>query len=407
MTSTDDHAVFFNPLEPGYIEDPYPHVAAIRAADPVHWTLVERWALFRYDDVFRLLRDPDLSVDDAKAAPDGRDTLFETIAADEGVELVPSTSILGVDPPDHTRLRRLISKAFTPHTIEALRPHVEQLVDEALDRLEAAGGGDVVAELAFPLPFDVISAMLGMPDADKDIIRGWSEALVKTLDPIIDESEVRAALRAGKAMDAHIDGVVEWKRANPADDILTKMIEAEEDGDRLSAKELRDQVVLLFVAGHETTVNLIGTGIYELLRHPDQLQCLLDDPSLTANAIDELLRYVSPVQMSRRIATRDLEFGGRTIPSGSFVMAMLASANHDPEKFGPTADELDIRREGAGQHVAFGTGTHYSRGASLAKLEAQVAIGSYVRRFPRAQVVDAAFNGRLNLRGHEKLTVEL
>jgi cytochrome P450 len=283
---------------------------------------------------------------------------------------------------------------------------VQELVDATLDQIAARGEGDVVAELAFPLPFDVISEMLGMPEADKDQIAEWSGAIVKTIDPIITDDEIAQAIRSEAAMNAHIDSVVAWKREHPADDLLTALIAAEEDGDHLSAVELRDQVTLLFIAGHETTVNLIGTGIYELLRHPDQYASWVADPSLDVNAVDELLRFVSPVQMSRRISTREITFGDTTIPKGMFVLAGLASANRDPAKWGPTADELDLRRSGAGQHMSFGSGSHFCLGASLARLEAQVAIGSFVRRFPDAQVSGVpVWNGRINLRGLEHLHV--
>ena len=402
--ATTEPTVFFNPLAPGYVEDPYPHLAELRTGDPVHLSLTNQWILFRYDDVFRILRDPGMSVMAAKATQrnDERIAMFE----DAGAEFTPSTSILNIDPPDHTRLRRLVSKAFTPSAIQALRPRIQELVDEALDRIEQRGSGDVVAELAFPLPFDVISEMLGMPESDKDQIAEWSGMLVKTLDPIITEEEVRQAVEASVLMDAHIDQVIAWKRANPANDLLTALIEAEDDGDRMSSAELRDQVSLLFIAGHETTVNLIGTGIHELLGHPDQAQLLRDDPTIEANAIDELLRYVSPVQFSRRITLAPTEFGGRTIGAGWFVLAGLASANHDPDKWGPTADELDLTRAGAGQHVAFGSGAHYCLGASLAKLEAQVAIPTFLRRFPDARITgDPVWNGRINLRGLEHLWV--
>ncbi|NNE75082.1 MAG: cytochrome P450, partial [Acidimicrobiales bacterium] len=250
-TGTTDTGLFFNPLDPGYIANPFPHLAELREQIPVHHTLAGPHCVFRYDDVFALLRDPAHSVDDKNAdlAATDRGQTFEHIIADTGLEPPEAGhSILNIDPPDHTRLRRLVSKAFTPRTIEALRPRVQAMVDATLDRMAAAGQADLVEELAFPLPFDVISEMLGMPESDKDQIRDWSAALVKTLDPIITDDEVREALIAAQAMDRHIEQVIEWKRANPADDLLTAMIEVEEDGDRMSTIELRDQVNLLFVA---------------------------------------------------------------------------------------------------------------------------------------------------------------
>ncbi len=396
-------AVFFNPLQDGYVDDPWSHFSEMREHEPVHQLAIGGYSLFRYDDVFALLRDPELSVDDRNIDLDDERAQLRA----EFGEQMEFESILGMDPPDHTRLRRLISKAFTPRTIEALRPRIETMVDDALDRMAEAGTADVVGELAFPLPFDVISEMLGLPEADKNQIRDWSGAIVKTLDPIISEEEMRAAFHANQNLDGYLGEVIEWKRQNPADDILTAMIEAEEEGDRMSPKELRDQVNLLFVAGHETTVNLIGTGISELLEHPDQAATLRNDPSLDSAAIDELLRWVSPVQFSRRITLAEIEVRGVTIPPHTFVQAALGSANHDPDKFGPTAEQLDVTRAAAGQHVAFGSGIHYCLGASLAKLEGQVAIGRFLRRFPDARVEDSRWNGRINLRGLDELKVSV
>jgi len=408
MTISDQSPVFFNPLDADYVPNPFPHLAEMRRLAPVQPTLAGPWVLFRYDDVFQLLRDPLLSVDDANADLDDseRGLMFEELYGEDGPE--PDTSILNTDPPDHTRLRRLVSKVFTPKAIEALRPMIQRLVDHDLDQMEAEGVSDVVERLAFPLPFDVISEMMGMPDSDRDQIRRWSEALVKTLDPILTEDDVRAAYEANLGMNAHIDGVIEWKRSNPGDDLMTKLIEAEDQGDRLSAVELRDQIAVLFVAGHETTVNLVGTGIFELLRHRDQMQLWIDDPEISGNAIEELLRFVSPVQFSRRIATSDIEYGGRVIPKGAFVMAGLASSNRDPEHWGPSAEQLDLRRDGAGTHLSFGSGIHYCLGASLAKLEGRIAIESFINRFPAAEVVgEPEWNGRINLRGLQKLMVEV
>lgn len=409
MTIADEPALFFNPLQPGYLDDPYTHMGEIRNAHPVHM-IIDRWGLFRYDDCFSLLRDASLSVDDEKSdvLDSERADQFRIAAEAEGIPFEPNRSMLTVDPPDHTRLRRLVTKAFTPRSIEQLRPQVQQLVDQSLDSMQADGVADVVDRLAFTLPFDVINLMLGMPEADKDKIKDWSGAIVKTLDPILTPEEVAAATVASIRMDAHIADVIEWKRSNLADDLLTRLIEAEEDGDRLTTKELAAQVALLFIAGHETTVNLIGTGLFELLRNPEQMSAWRADESLGTNAVDELLRYVSPVQMSRRVATADLEFQGQHIPARSFVLAILASANRDPDKWGPTANDLDLGREGAGQHLAFGSGSHYCLGASLAKLEAEVALQSFITRFPNATIDGVpAWNGRLNLRGLESLPLRV
>ena len=330
--TTETEPLFFNPLQDGYAASPWSHFAEMREHDPVHDSFGTRWFLFRYDDVTRLLRDPSLSVDDENITvhDELRLAAFEEAFAD----IEPTRSMLGRDAPDHTRLRRLVSKAFTPSTIAALRPVIQEMVDTALDGMDERGTTEIVGDLAFPLPFDVISVMLGMPESDRDQVAQWSSALVKTLDPIITEEEVFAAADAERNMHALLSEVIEWKRANPADDLLTALIQAEEDGDRLTATELRDQVQLLFVAGHETTVNLIGTGIHELLQRPEQAAILRDDPSLDVNAIDELLRFVSPVQFSRRITMQPFEVGGKEIKAGTFVMAGLASANRDPEKWG-------------------------------------------------------------------------
>ncbi len=397
----------FNPLEAGYMENPYPHFAEMRDGQPVHLSMMDVWVLFDHDDVFRLLRDPTMSVMDAKIEVRDEERYAEMLEA-AGGELEQDSSMLNTDPPDHTRLRRLVSKAFTPAAIQALRPRIQELVDAALDELAAAGTGDIVKQLAFPLPFDVISEMLGMPESDKDQIAAWSGTIVKSLDPMLALDSFAEIRAASNAMNAHIDEVIRWKRENPGDDLLTALIAAEEGGDRLTPGELRDQVNLLFIAGHETTVNLIGTGIYELLRHPEQAAIWRADPELDATAVDEMLRFVSPVQFSRRITLDDIEFQGTTIPKGMFVLAGLASSNHDPKKWGPTAEELDVRRDGAGQHLSFGSGAHYCLGASLAKLEAAIAIGTFLRRFPDAAVSgDVDWNGRINLRGLEYLPVTL
>jgi cytochrome P450 len=264
----------------------------------------------------------------------------------------------------------------------------------------------VIADLAFPLPFTVISEMLGMPEGNRDEVRGWSHTLTKTLDPILSPEEVGAATRAADNMMGHIQDVLAWKREHTADDLLSGLLAAEDEGDRLSEEELLDQVILLYIAGHETTVNLIGNATLALLRNPDQLARLGSDPELDAGAVEELLRYDSPVQFSRRITRDDLDVDGSTIPAGTFLLTCLGSANHDGARWGPTADALDLTRTDAGQHMSFGNGIHHCLGSSLARTEGQVAIGTLVRRFPDLELEgEPERNGRVVLRGLETLPV--
>jgi cytochrome P450 len=401
----------FNPFDPDFAPNPYPHYAQMRALDPVHETPIGFWALFRYDDVLRVLRDPGLSVEEQNAV------IPPMLVNPEREALVGDRSggnraMLNLDPPDHHRLRRLVAKVFTPRVVEDLRPRVQSLFEELVATAEARGGDevDVISDIAFPLPFSVISDLLGMPDGqDRMQLREWSGTLVKTLDPIITDEEFAAALAASDLMNIYLREVLEWKRKHAADDLLSALLAAEDEGDRLTEPELIDQVFLLFIAGHETTVNLIGNGTLALLRNRAQMEKLRDDPALDANAVDEFLRYDPPVQNSRRITLTDIEMRGRTIPAHSFVLTSLGSANRDADHFGPTADELDITRSNASSHVAFGGGVHHCLGAALARLEGQVAIGGLVRRYPDMELTDAplVYNGRFVLRGLNALPVKV
>ena len=276
-----------------------------------------------------------------------------------------------------------MSKAFTPNMVRSLRPRVQELVDGLLAAMADAGEADLIRDLAFPLPFAVISELLGMPDSDRGQLRDWSHTMTATLDPIVTVEQVRAAIEASDHMLEHILAAIAWKRDHPADDLLSALIAAEDDGDVLSEEELLDQIVLLYIAGHETTVNLIGNGTYALLRNRAQLERWQADPGLDTNAVEELLRYDSPVQFSRRIAVADMEIAGHPIAKGSYLMTCLGSANRDEAHWGADAAELDLTRAGAAQHVSFGSGVHHCLGATLARVEAQVAMGSLIRRFPR------------------------
>jgi cytochrome P450 len=289
---------------------------------------------------------------------------------------------------------------------------VRQLVAVLLDEAaEAAAGGepvDLIARFAFPLPFQVITDLLGMPPGNRDELRAWSHDITRFLEPLTTADELDAALASGDHMEAHLRDAIEWKRRNMADDLLSAMIAAEEAGDRMSPAELVDQVRLFYIAGHETTVNLIGNGTLALLRHRDQLERLVADPELDANAVDELLRYDSPVQMSRRIMLADLEVGGEAATRGDLVLTVLGSANRDPAKWGPTADDLDLGRTGAGAHLSFGSGIHHCLGAALARLEGVEAVPALVRRFPGMELADEPRrNGRVILRGLDHLPVAL
>jgi cytochrome P450 len=399
----------FNPFAPGFAEDPYPQFAELSARNPVQQTPLGLWALFAYDDAVRLLRDPTLSVEDRSVV--GRNPRAEVRQQILGDRPQRGTrQILNLDPPDHTRLRKLVQQVFTPRMVEQLAPRVQAMVDDALDAVVARGGEmDVIGDLAFPLPFRVISAMLGMPASEEAQLRDWAHTLTLGLEPLLALQHQDKILDASDHIVEHVLDAIEWKRAHPADDLLSALIAAEDAGDRLSPDELLDQVILLYIAGHETTVNLIGNGTYALLRHRAQLERWRDDRSLDANAVDELLRYDSPVQFSRRVTTSELEIGGSTIERGVFVLTCLAAANRDPAKWGDDAQELDLTRAGAAQHVAFGSGIHHCLGASLARLEGRIAMGTLIRRFPGLEVATdtPAWNGRLVLRGLDRLPVAL
>lgn len=390
----------FNPFEPGFTDDPYPAYQRLRETAPVYDSQFGVWILSRYQDVSAILRGPHSVNSDNISGGIFREQYDQL---DRGVRPL---SMLDRDPPDHTRLRSLVAKVFTPRAIAALEPRVTSLVDAALDRMADEGKADVVSALAFPLPFEVISAMLGMPPTDQVRVRELSGLVVRSLEVIVDPELLAAIGQAGRELHETIAEVIAWKREHPADDLLTALIAAEEAGDKLTDEELIAQVELLFIAGHETTVNLIASGTVALLRNPAQLALLRASPALAANATEELLRYDSPVQQSRRITLAPYQVGGREIPAGTFVVAALASANRDESFWGPSAPRLRLDRENARQHVAFGAGPHHCLGASLARLEGRVAIERLVRRFPRLALGgDVEWNGRMNLRGPARVPV--
>ena len=399
MTDTE---LLFNPLQPGFIDNPYPHYQRMRDMDPVHEHPLGFWLVTRYDDVSALLRS-NLSVE-ARNLSGG--LVADQVAEFSEVGNALSLSMLDRDPPDHTRLRSLVTKVFTPKSIAALEPKITALVDESLDQIAEQQTVDLIEALAFPLPFAVISEMLGTPPTDHVRLRDLTGTLVRSLEVVTDPEVLRAIVAAEIELTAMMNEIIAWKRNNPADDLLTALIAAHHEGDQLTDDELVAQVLLLYVAGHETTVNLIGNGVLALLRNPDQLAFLRAQPDLAPNAIEEFLRYDSPVQQSRRITLAPHTIAGREIPAGMFVIAGLASANHDERHFGPDANKLRIDRENARTQVSFGAGPHHCLGAALARLEGRVAISRLVTRFPNlSSNGDVEWNGRLNLRGAAKLPI--
>jgi cytochrome P450 len=314
------------------------------------------------------------------------------------------------DPPDHIRLRALVSKAFTPRVVETLRPRVQAITDRLLYRVAGAGRMDVIEDLAYPLPVTVISELLGVPVGDNDLVKGWSRDVARALDAIalpVGPDVIERGRHASDEMTAYFRSLLEERRRRPGPDLLSGLVEAEEAGDRLTEMELLATCILLYVAGHETTVNLIGNGVLALLRHPAEWRRLRDGPALLPGAVEELLRYDGPVQRTGRMAARDAEISGVAIPAGTLVLGLVGAANRDPAQF-VEPDRLDVTRDEP-RHLAFGSGIHYCLGAPLARLEAQVAIGTVLRRFPglALDVERPAWRPSSTLRGLEALPVAL
>jgi pimeloyl-[acyl-carrier protein] synthase len=386
LTMAEAH---FNPMDPEFIEDPYPTYHRLRAEDPVHQSPLGFWVLTRYEDVVAALRDPRLA----------KEAIASFVAARFGAPApAGGLSMLDRDPPDHTRLRGLVSKAFTPRVVEGLRPHVQRIVGGLLARVEGEHSMDLIEEFAYPLPVIVICQMLGVPVEDRDRFRQWGLDIARGLDSILlpPDSEVgRRSTAARHALADYFRELIAERRAAPRGDMLSDLIAAEEAGDKLNEDELLATCILLLVAGHETTVNLIGNGTLALLRHPDQLRRLREDPQLIGSAVEELLRYDGPVQRTARIPSEDVTIGGRTVPKGELVMPFIGAADRDPAQF-PDPDRLDIGRAD-NRHIAFGWGIHFCLGAPLARLEGQIAIGTLVQRLPKLALATDRPEHRLSL----------
>jgi pimeloyl-[acyl-carrier protein] synthase len=382
--------VVFNPIKKSYRADPYPLYRDLQRIDPFHRSrLADGWVLSRYEDILSVLNDRAFSADERNWS---RYPQMRKMGEREGLPDPYETeraSMLRMDPPDHTRLRSLVSKAFTPRAVEAMRGRIESVVEEVLDRLPVSAGSggtlELVGDFAAPLPITVIAEMLGVPAADHGRFRHWSDEAVKTLGDSSWE-ERRAGLRAMEELGEYIAGVADERRAHPRDDLISGLVAAEEEGDRLSREELFTTCVLLLVAGNETTTKLIGNSIIALLRNPAQLDLLRSEPKRILGAVDELLRYDSPVQLTSRFVTRRSTMHTNPLEPGQQVVLLLAAGNRDPEHF-DEPDRLDVTRENV-RHLSFGQGMHHCLGSRLARLEGALALEALITRFPDLRFED-------------------
>ncbi len=363
----------FDPLAPEFRRNPYPTYNLLRQHAPIFfWDRWQFYFLSRYDDCATLLRDNRL----------GQGIVSEEWAPDTQKDLVRLQKdwMLMKDPPDHTRLRGLVFKAFTPRMVEQLRKTIQAITDDLLDKVQDKGEMDLIADLAYPLPVTVIAEMLGIPRADQDQFHDWSNALARSLDLTEETAVYDNASQAAARFTDYLTHLANERRRQPKNDLLSALVAVEEEGERLTANELYATSSLLFVAGHETTINLIGNGVLALLRHPDQLALLQGNEGLMKTAVEELLRYDSPVQMTSRLVLEEIEYKGHTFPQNTQVAFLLGAANHDPARF-ENPSQLDITRQ-KNQHLSFGGGIHYCLGAPLARLEGEIAIKTLLRRLP-------------------------
>jgi cytochrome P450 len=393
------------------IQNPYPVYTYLREHEPVHWNpMFLSYMLTRYDDVNMVFSDHRrFSSDIWSDVPEGLGFDGEDEASRSLKEIIPfmAYNLQGMDPPGHTRQRTLMTKTFTPRMIESFRPTIQELVDELIDAKQAGGQMDLVADLAYPLPSNVILDLLSIPRSGRPYIKASSEAINEFVATLIFNGPAVWPRLAGifADMKAYLKGLIAERRAHPGDDLLTKMALAEEHGDRLSEDEIVIATNFLLFAGHETTANLIGVGMYHLMQNPEQLALLRAEPDRTPAAVEELLRYVSPVHTLARRALQDVTIRGVEIPAHSSIYLQVGAANRDPEKF-PDPEKLDITRPPA-RSLGFGYGIHFCIGAALARLESQVTFETILRCLPNIHMVGEPpqFRPNYSLRGLKSLSV--
>lgn len=397
-------AVAFDPFEAGYVDSPYAHYARLRVADPVHWSdLLHGWVLTRYDDVAHVLREPTISVEIDNARPTPAVETERQRMAERGGK---ADTLVLRDDPDHARLRRLMQQPFGIRAVDNLREMVKARIDTAIDELLPRGQIDVIGDFAYPLPVAIFCEMLGIPDEDSPRFRDWTSAVARNLDPVISTEEREKCNALMDEMELYLIEQIEQKRLHPADDIMTELVHAEEQGDRLSRDELVAQLVTLYVAGHEPTTALIGTGMRALIENPEQRARLDADPSLFPNAVNEFLRWDGPNQFVRRVATMPIVLDRGTIEPGQVIYCCVGAANRDPDRFGADVDEVRIDRADASHHLQFGMGVHSCLGAHLARLQAELALRALVSRLHDVTLAGSpVWSERMVIRGLQHLPV--
>lgn len=404
--STKNQVLSFNPFQQNFHNYPYKTYYLLREKEPVHWSFIGVWVLTRYADIKAVLTDKRFTTDSLPKRLEEKNKYTQNPRGGlNSLQQASSKFLFYMNPPDHTRLRGLVSKAFSPSFVESLRPNIQQTVDELLNKVREDGHMDIIHDLAAPLPVRVIAGLLGMPMEDCAMLHEWSTQLSRVLDPLISIKEYENLNVVVQQFQDYIHSLIAEKEKRPENDLISNLIVARDQGDKLRADELSTVCMQLFITGEETTVNTIGNGILALLNHPEQLAKLKAEPNIINTAVEELLRYDSPVQFTGRYATEDIEIGDKLIKKGERVLLGLGAGNHDPRQF-DQPEKLDVTRQ-ENRHLAFSDGIHYCLGAALARVQARIAIPAIIQNFHQLQLNTKNLVRRKNiyLRGLTSLPV--